>query len=148
MSFRLAALLRVRRLQEDAATARAAAAAARAAAASRGAEERRNDLAGAHAPHEADERLFQASIAARSARSSAYTEGVALAQVQHEASVGARQEWAQARRAVRTLERLEERHLAAQVAAQLAAEQLLLDEHAGRSGRSGPGGRDQPEGAR
>jgi hypothetical protein len=138
MSFRLAPLLRVRRLQADAAAAAAGAASARATAAQQTAAERRADLAATQAPQVGDEWLFRATIAARSARSSMFTESLAFAAVQEEAAVGARGEWAEARRAVRTLERLEERHLAAQVAAQLAAEQLVLDEHAGRSRRPVP----------
>lgn len=139
MTFRLASLLRVRRLQADAAAAAAGAATARSAQAQRDAAARRVDLAAAAAAHHVDEWQFRSAVAARSARASLLTESVALAEAAQETAAGARTDWAQARRAVRTLERLEERHLAAQVAAHLAAEQLVLDEHGSRAG-SGPGG--------
>jgi len=138
VSFRLAALLRVRRLQEEVAAAEAAAAAHRAAAASRLAAERRGELADARPPQQADEWQFRTAVAARSARTSMLTESLAFAEVHGRAAALARGEWSTARSAVRGLERLEERSLAAQAAERLAAEQVLLDEHATRPPGSGP----------
>lgn len=133
MSFRLAALLRVRRLQADAAASTAAAAAARSAAAHRAVAGRRAELAATAAPHQADAWQFRSAVAARSARSSLLTEAAADADGHERGALAAREAWAVARRDLKALEQLEERHLAAQSAAVLAAEQLLLDEHAARA---------------
>ncbi len=135
MTFRLASLLRIRRLQADAAASRAGAANAAVTTAVRTAEQRQADLASAgHAGSGVEDvRIFRASVAARSTRASLYTESVADAAQLETDAVVVRQQWADARRTVRTLERLEERHLAAQQAAEMAAEQVVLDEHGTRS---------------
>ncbi len=138
MSFRLASLLRVRRLQSDVAAGASAAAAARAAAAHRAAGDRRAELAGSAAPHVADQWQFRSAVAARSARSSLLTESLAFAGEQDQGAAQARAAAVTARRAVRGLELLEERHLQEQTAAQLAHEQRLLDEHAGRTAADAP----------
>ena len=133
MSFRLASLLKVRRLQADAAAARAGAATAAAGAAHRHAEQRHADLAASgHAGH-TDAWTFQAGVAARATRASMYTESVADAAQADDAALQQRGQWARARRAVRALERLEVKHLEEQNAAVLAAEQVVLDEHGTRS---------------
>lgn len=135
MSFRLASLLKIRRIQADAAASRAGAANAAVAASARTVEQRQSDLASmGHAGSGVDDvRIFRASVAARSGRASLYTEAVADAAQSETDAVVVRQQWADARRTVRTLERLEERHLAQQQAAETAAEQVVLDEHGTRS---------------
>ena len=133
MTFRLASLLKVRRLQADTAAARAGAATAAAQAAHRHAETRHAALAeSGHVGH-TDAWTFQAGVAARATRASMYTESVADAAQADDEALEQRGQWAQARRAVRALERLEVRHLEEQNAAALAAEQVVLDEHGTRS---------------
>lgn len=133
MTFRLASLLKVRRLQADAAASRAGAATMAAASAHRHAEQRLADISvSGHVGH-ADAWTFQAGVAARATRASMYTESVADAAQADDDALEHRGQWAQARRAVRALERLEVKHLEEQSAAALAAEQVVLDEHGTRS---------------
>jgi len=134
--FRLAALLRVRKLQEDAAAGRAGAAAATARTAEGAVERRRTALASSALPEQADERIWRAQVAGRAALSASLTNSRALADERARDAGQAQAEWAGARRAVRPLERLLERHREVEAAEELRAEQLLLDEHATRAGKT------------
>jgi len=132
--FRLAALLRVRKLQQDAAAGRAGAAAAQARTAEAAVEHRRTALASSGLPEGGDELVWRATVAGRAALSSLLTTSRALAEERARDAVQAQAEWAGARREVRPLERLLERHREVEAAEELRAEQVLLDEHASRSG--------------
>lgn len=134
--FRLAALLRVRRLQEEAAAARAAAAAGAARTAAGARDARYEALGRASTPARADERAFCAAVAARTALLDLYTDSVALAASASASRDAVHADWVAARLRVRPLERLADRHAVEQQAEALRAEQALLDEHAGRM--SGP----------
>jgi flagellar FliJ protein len=139
--FRLAALMRVRRLQEDVAAGRAVAAAAQVTAAEEVVVERTLALGSSAPPASADESTWRAAVAARTALSSLLTESRGLAAARADDAVRARAEWAAARTRVRPLERLAERHAREVAEEEVRAEQLLLDEHAGRAGRAGAASR-------
>jgi flagellar FliJ protein len=125
-AFRLDGLLRLRRLEED----RAAADLARANAERRRAEERRDATADAIGSSALDRADFAAAVAGRAALFGLYAESVAYLASATERAEQAGAEWTDARRTVRMLDKLAERHEAAEAAAELRAEQLLLDEAA------------------
>ncbi|QHT58110.1 flagellar export protein FliJ [Cellulomonas sp. H30R-01] len=131
-SFPLAGLLRVRALAEERAAAELAAARRAERAAAERARETRERLSGSTLPDVADGLAFRASVASRASL-------VALLEEQGEQVVAAQTHteertdvWAAARRDARAVERLEERHDATVRADELHAEQVVLDEVAGR----------------
>lgn len=128
MSFRLAGLLRLRRLEED----RAAGALAAANAERHRASEHRVATAERIARSTLDDDDFSAAVAGRAALFGVYAESTAFLALAQERAAEAGVAWTGARRAVRMLDKLEDRHTAAEEAAGLRAEQLLLDETATR----------------
>lgn len=131
-AFRLAGLLRLRRLQED----QAAAVLARANAERQDAVDHRDEtaemLAGTIFPAHGDELVWRAAVAGRASLTGLTMEATAaLAAV--EARVDqATGEWSAARTRATTLSKLEERHEVLVRAEEEAAEQLVLDEAASR----------------
>lgn len=134
-AFRLGGLLRLRRLEEE----QAAAELARATAERRAAALRRSsaaaELGAASFPESADDLSFAAAVAGRASLMGMVGESTLWL-----AATGARVEGAQAlwtvrRTAVRTLDKLEERHDAAVGVEEAHVEQLLLDEAALRRPR-------------
>jgi flagellar FliJ protein len=130
--FRLAGLLRLRAISEDQAAAELARRTRQRDAAERARRHTQDALGDAIVPDGTDALGLKAVIASRMALSGLlvqHGETVACAQVEVEQ---ADQEWARARSATRTLEKLEERHTEAERAAEQHAEQAVLDEIAGR----------------
>lgn len=131
-AFRLAGLLRLRALaEEQAAAQRATTARGRDTAAARVAATEAA-LGSAAFPAGADPRAVQAVVAGRLALSALLVDRraqVAVAQDELDAADAA---WAEARSRTRTLEKLQEKHDAAVRAEEQRAEQVVLDEVAGR----------------
>lgn len=131
-TFRLAGLLRLRRLEEE----RAAAALATANVQTRQAEADRDDLvnvmAGTIFPHHADEGLWRTAVAARASLTALVGEAEVLAEVAARRGELAAEDWSAARARVSMLDKLAERHDALVRAADDRAEQQLLDEAAAR----------------
>lgn len=134
--FPLAGLLRVRKIQEQAAAERLSRASI--AADQTKARERhvRAALAGTDMPA-VDVRSLSAIAAARVAGRSLLSDLGDLAKVQQEQVEAARAEHQDARRAVRGLDRLEQAHRARRRVAELSAEQAELDEVAARTSQEG-----------
>ena len=131
--FRLASLLRVRRLEEDRAASVLGAANARR---TESAERRRQDaeqLATSELPRRTDELHWHAAIASRAALGGILAESTAVAQLTARQAATAEQAWSVARTRAVVLEKLEERHREAVEAEDLRLDQLLLDEVATRS---------------
>ena len=127
--FRLAALLRLRKTQED----QAAAALAEANDIARRAEQRRMDtavlLGGAAFPVGSAAALsFSAVAAARAALSMRLAEATVLVAAASEGVTAAEQEHHHARSKTKALTKLEERHDAEVAAEDARAEQIILDE--------------------
>lgn len=140
-AFRLAGLLRFRKLQEDQAAADLAAANA----SRRRAESRRaaatRELIGHEFQADLDISVFRASVASRAALRSIATEAAVAVEVaatdvqQHELA------WSDARKRAVPLEKLAERHAERTGVEDLRVEQLALDEIAGRGPTTtAPGG--------
>ncbi len=133
--FRLGGLLRLRRLEEE----RAAAELARANAEREAARQRRRsaaiELSGASLG-DGDEASFRAAVAGRASLMGILEESSLLLAMAAGRADEAQQDWSSKRTDVRTLEKLEERHDAAEVAEEARVEQLLADEVALR-GREG-----------
>lgn len=130
--FRLAGLLRLRKLQEE--SVRAELARTRAVAVQRRREEQRvRAVLGESAVDAASAEAVQSIAAARASSSSMLGELDALLARDEEAVASAAAAHAEARGHTRRLEKLEERHDARVRAESLRAEQLALDEHAGRA---------------
>jgi flagellar protein FliJ len=129
-TFRLAGLLRLRRLEEE----RAAAMLGAANAATRRAEAREIALTSLMAstplPAYGDEVVWLSAIAARSALVALVEEARVAREVAARRGEIAGAEWAAARTRVATLDKLAERHEAEVRAEDERAEQLLLDEAA------------------
>ena len=131
-AFRLAGLLRLRSIAEEQAAARLAtttrgrdAAAAR----SRATE---HALGGAVFPSETDALGMRAVIASRMALSALLVDDRARVMVAQDAVDVADAAWAEARTRTRTLEKLQDKHEAAARVEEQRAEQVVLDEIAGR----------------
>lgn len=125
--FRLGGLLRLRRLEEE----RAAATLARANAERAAARERRSHAAtelSAASFDDGDAASFQAAVAGRASLMGLLEESTLLLAVAAEHADEVQRDWTERRTDVRTLEKLEERHDAAEVAKEGRAEQLLADE--------------------
>ncbi|RMI02084.1 flagellar export protein FliJ [Cellulomonas triticagri] len=137
-AFRLAGLLRLRSLAEEQAAAQLAdrtrtrdAAAAR----SRATEQA---LSGAAFPTTMDATAMRAVVASRMALSSLLVDHRARVEVAQDAVTTAEGEWADARTRTRTLEKLQDKHETAVRAEEQRAEQVVLDEIAGRLGGRTP----------
>ena len=131
--FRLASLLRVRRLEEDRAASVLAAANARRA---ETAERHRQDtdaLATSELPRRTDELHWHAAVACRAALSGILVESTAVAQLTAQHAATAEQAWSAARTRAVVLEKLEDRHRQALEVEELRVEQLHLDEVAARA---------------
>lgn len=131
-AFRLAGLLRLRRLQED----QAAAELARTHAERRAAAHRRDEtaqlLAGTSFPVHGDELVWRAAVAGRASLAGLTTEATAALAAVESRVDQATGEWSAARTRATTLSKLEERHEVLVRAEEEAAEQLVLDEAASR----------------
>ena len=130
--FPLAGLLRVRALAEDRAAAELAASRRAERAAAERARQTKERLDGTTVPDIADDLAFRASVASRATLAALlveHREQVVTAQVQTAESTDV---WTAARRDARAVERLEERHDSGVRAEELHAEQVVLDEVAGR----------------
>lgn len=131
--FPLSGLLRVRTMAEDTAAAELAAARNLERAARQRARDTAEMLGSSRPPAEADLAAWRAAVAARVALSSLLTDDRAAA-VHAEHEVQQRQEeWTAARIRTRAVERLRDKHDAAERSEQERAEQLVLDEIAARS---------------
>ncbi len=130
--FRLAGLLRIRRLAEDQAVGELAAARRL----ERAAEDRRrrteDALGDAAFPAESDPRAFHAVVAARAALGGLLAEQRTVSDAAADAVRAREADWSVARRETRTLEKLEEHHDVRVRAAEEHAEQQVVDEIAGR----------------
>lgn len=125
-AFRLAGLLRLRRLEEE----RAAATLAQANAERTTAHRRRDEHVERIARSTLDEQDFTVAVAGRAALFGMYAESTAYLALAVERAEQAGVEWSGARTAVRMIDKLAERHTAVEQAEELRAEQLLLDETA------------------
>ena len=125
--FRLGGLLRLRRLEEE----RAAAELAQANAERKAAAKRRAQAAVALGTAQfatGDEASFQAAVAGRASLMGLLEESALLLAVAQDRADDAQRTWSGRRTVVRTLEKLEERHDAAEVTEELRVEQQLADE--------------------
>lgn len=127
--FRLAGLLRLRRLQQDDAAGDLARANAAARQAALLAIRRREALAGHRMPDESGALAWTAAAAARAALSTASIESAEHSALAAQEAGQATDVWHVARSRTKALEHLEERHHDAVVDALRATEQQRLDEH-------------------
>lgn len=125
-TFRLAGLLRLRRLEEE----RAAATLAQANAERSAAHDRRDEHVERIAQSTLDREDFTVAVAGRAALFGMYAESTAYLALAVERAERAGVEWSGTRTAVRMIDKLAERHAATEQAEELRAEQLLLDETA------------------
>ncbi|MFP5346370.1 MAG: flagellar FliJ family protein [Actinomycetes bacterium] len=140
-AFRLASLLRLRRAQEDQASAELARAAAERLKASERADRQRQELASHRTPAACSPAGWTASIAARAALSAA-TRQAAVDVEQASARVDvATEAWRVRRRETKALEHLEQRHREQTTQQLLEEEQLRIDEHTSAIRRQHPAGR-------
>lgn len=131
-AFRLAGLLRLRALaEEQAAAQRATSVRGRDAAAARAAATQ-TALGSAVFPEGTDARGVQAVVASRLALSALLVDRRAQVLVAQDEVDAADAAWSAARTQTRTLEKLQEKHEAAVRVAEQRAEQIVLDEVAGR----------------
>lgn len=137
--FRLASLLRVRRIQEDEAAARLANAHRASSEAQERSARAAARLAGASLDASLPVGVWQALTATRAAMRRGLEDADALVATRQGAVADAEKAWREARGRVRTFERLEEQHDARTAAAELADEQRALDE----AGRRRPAGRPE-----
>lgn len=137
-AFRLAGLLRLRSLaEEQAAVELAGATRSRdAAVARRVATE--EALGAAQFPLGNNPTAMRAIIASRLALSGLLVEQRALTTAAQQVMDERADDWSAARTRTRTLEKLEEKHVTAETEADQRAEQIVLDEIAGRRGGSRP----------
>ncbi len=130
--FTLAGLLRLRQVQEDRAAAELGHAERERIRSQERARTTSDRLAASYVPFEADDRTWLAAAASR------LTLGALLEEDEQQLAAAAeraderRAEWTLARRAERSVERLEEHHEERERAAELRSEQQALDEIAGR----------------
>ena len=130
--FPLAGLLRVRALAEDRAAAELASARRKERTAANRARSTQDRLGDAGTPTLAEGRAFQAAVASRMALASMLVEHRAHAVAAQEETDRRAEVWADARRHAKAIERLEERHDEMVRIEETRAEQLVLDEVAGR----------------
>ncbi|MEV7972390.1 flagellar FliJ family protein [Cellulomonas sp. NPDC089187] len=137
-AFRLAGLLRLRSLaEEQAAVELAGATRARDAAAARRAATEQA-LGAAQFPPGTNGTAMRAVIASRLALSGLLVEQRALTAAAQQVMDDRAEDWSTARTRTRTLEKLEQKHVTAESQADQRAEQLVLDEIAGRRGGTRP----------
>lgn len=130
--FTLAGLLRLRQVQEDRAAADLGAAERDRGAAVERAQQTADRLAASHLPSGVDSTTWLAAAASRLSLEALLDEDAARVVTTTDVAVARRADWTRARQAERTVERLEEHHEARELAAELSAEQRVLDEVAGR----------------
>ena len=130
--FGLAGLLRLRGLREDTAAALLGAAEREAAAAQQRARVTAERLSGAGLPDGVDSASFLAAAASRLSLSSLLVEDTERLQAARSVAADRRDAWSHARQEERAVELLEEHHEERERAAELRAEQVVLDEVAGR----------------
>jgi flagellar FliJ protein len=130
--FTLGGLLRVRGLQEDQAAAALGEAERAVAAADERARRTAERLSGCDLPSSVDGTTFLAAAASRLSLSSLLTEDTGQLVAARTVADERRVEWSHARQAERTVERLAEHHEERERLADLRAEQIVLDEVAGR----------------
>ena len=131
--FALAGLLRLRGLREDQAAGALGAAERAAADAQERARVAADRLAGTDLPGAVDGVAFLAAAASRLTLSSLLTQETERLDAARTAAAVRRDEWSRARQEERAVERLAEHHEERVRAAELRAEQGVLDEVAGRS---------------
>lgn len=131
-SFALAGLLRVRAIQEDQAAAELAEAHRRERAARVRAGDTARALGCVFPPDSADVASWHATVAARLALSALLIERTAAQDAAEEVTASRTADWTAARGRTRSVERLAERHADKVRVEEDRAEQLLLDEVAGR----------------
>lgn len=136
--FTLAGLLRLRGLQEDQAVAALAAAERESRAAEDRARRTADRLSGLQLPTEVDAATWLAAAAGRLSLSALLTENAEQLSVARSAALERRTEWSRARQAERSVELLEEHHEDRERVDDLRAEQLVLDEVAGRRNQEEP----------
>ncbi|GIG24073.1 flagellar export protein FliJ [Cellulomonas denverensis] len=137
-AFRLAGLLRLRALaEEQAAVELAGATRARDTAAARRAATE-DALGAAGLPAGTDATALRAVIASRLALGGLLVEQRALTAAAQQVMDDRAEDWSAARTRTRTLEKLEDKHATAEAEADQRAEQLVLDEIAGRRGGTRP----------
>lgn len=130
--FTLGGLLRLRGLREDQAAAALGEAERQAVAADERARRTAERLSSADLPSAVDGATFLAAAASRLSLSSLLTEDTERLTAAQVVATDRRAEWSHARQAERTVERLAEHHEERERLADLRAEQLVLDEVAGR----------------
>lgn len=141
--FRLAALLRVRRLQEDQAAAELARSNRAASEAQKRSAQATARLAGSTFDTSVPVSVWQALAASRAAMRRDLADADAVVELRRVAARAAEDAWLAARGRVKTFERLEERHDAQVAVEELADEQKALDEAAGRTRPDvGPGSKE------
>lgn len=131
--FRLEQVLRVRHLQRDIAAAAAGAAAARTVAARTCSENILEEAAAQSFDNHGSPESFAAAVAARSASSARYQDALAALEEAEAEARAAQAVWAAAEGRAKGLQRLADRHEHARRAADLKADQAVIDEHAGRA---------------
>ncbi|HEY0118547.1 MAG TPA: flagellar export protein FliJ [Cellulomonas sp.] len=136
--FTLAGLLRLRGLREDEAAAALGAAERAAAAADMRARHTAERLSGTDLPSAVDGATFLAAAAGRLSLSWLLIEDTDRVHVARAVAVERRTEWSRTRQEERAVERLEEHHEERERAQDLRAEQVVLDEVAGRRKQEGP----------
>lgn len=132
--FTLAGLLRLRQVQEDRAAAELGYAERERARREERVAATGERLAASHLPPEAEASSFLAATASRLTLHALLDEETQEAAAAARVATTRRAEWTSARRAERSVERLEEHHEARERAAELRSEQQALDEVAGRAG--------------
>jgi flagellar FliJ protein len=146
--FRLEPVLRVRAAAEEAAQRAAADAGAAASDAARRAEEQAAALAGRVPPASAPAHVFLAAVVASAAAAADVAAARATARAAAEQADLLRARWTAAAQETRALEKLRERHLLAQRAAELVAEERAVDDlvtrrHAVRTATDGHDEREE-----
>lgn len=127
-AFRLASLLRVRRLEEEREAARLAIANYERSEADLRRRQDETSLSVSSLPQHADWLHWQAAVASRAALGGLLAESTAAAENAAYQAKAAEKVWGAARARAVVLEKLEERHVAAEQAEELRVEQLVLDE--------------------
>jgi flagellar protein FliJ len=136
-TFRLQPVLELRRSQERAAALAAAEAANTAAEADRRAAARENALLGARPPASTTPGAFVAAMALLRLAAEDASAQRSLATTSAEQAEAVRAQWTAAAQRTKALERLKDRHAAALLSAELAAENRAVDDLVtGRAGRS------------
>jgi flagellar FliJ protein len=126
--FRLGAVLRARKAQEDAAKAAALRARAQADIAATRVRAQEKDLGDREAPHESTARSFAATMSARNALASALADAIGAARLAEDTVQEKLTDLTRAAIQRRTIEKLEERHAAARRHAEDVADAKAVDD--------------------